>query len=89
MMFVAAAQVLLNVLSWSPDGRRLLGVGVPGNQHGYVYLIDALGQEPSRKLIDLPDEVYPRGAIWSPDGLSIVLGQFKSTGDIILAERSR
>jgi tricorn protease len=70
----------------SPDGKW---VAYLSNAGGRVYLIDPFGQEPSKKLIDLPADVYPRGASWAPDGSSIVFGQSRATGDIILAERSR
>jgi Tol biopolymer transport system component/serine/threonine protein kinase len=74
---------------WSPDGKRLAGVGIPGNQRGYIWVIDPLGPVPFRKLTDLPADAYPRGASWSRDGSSIVVGLTQTAGDIILAERAR
>jgi serine/threonine protein kinase len=74
---------------WSSDGKRLAGVGIPGNQAGYIWIIDPSGVVPSRKLIDLPPDVYPRGGSWSRDGSSFVVGLSRTTGDIILAERLR
>ena len=74
---------------WSPDGKRLAGGGIPGNGAGYIWIIDPGGTVPLRKLIDLPPDTYPRGASWSPDGSSLVIGLSQTTGDIILAERLR
>ena len=75
-------------LRWSPDGKRLAGVGVPGSQNGYIWIIEPRGPVPFRKLIDLPASM-PRGASWSRDGSSIVIGLSQTSGDVMLAERSR
>ena len=74
---------------WSPDGKRLAGVGIPGNQNGYIWIIEPLGPVPFRKLTDLLTGGYPRGASWARDGSSIVIGLSQTSGDIMLAERSR
>ena len=74
---------------WSADGRRLLGVGIPGNGHAYAWIIDPLAPVPFKKLVDLPPDVFPRGATWSRDGAWVAIGQSRTTGDIVLAERSR
>ena len=74
---------------WSFDGKRLVGVGIPGSQNGYAWIIEPLGAVPFRKLTDLPAGVYPRGATWARDGSSIVIGFSQTSGDIMLAERSR
>jgi eukaryotic-like serine/threonine-protein kinase len=73
---------------WSPDGRRLAGIGIPGNQNGYIWIIEPRGAVPFRKLTDLPVGV-PRGATWTRDGSSIMIGFSQNSGDIMLAERSR
>jgi Tol biopolymer transport system component len=74
---------------WSPDGKRLAGIGVPGAEHGYIWIVEPLGAIPFRKLADLPADTIPRGASWAPDGSSIVIGLSQTSGDIILAERVR
>ena len=74
---------------WSPDGKRLAGVGIPGNQRGYLWIVEPQGPVPFRKLIDLPADGYPRGATWSRDGSSLIIGLSRTSGDIILAERVR
>jgi Tol biopolymer transport system component len=76
-------------MRWSPDGKRLAGVGIPGNQNGYIWIIEPLGPVPFRKLTDLRDDVYPRGASWARDESSIVIGLSQFSGDIMRADRSR
>ena len=75
---------------WSPDGKRLAGVGIPGNRAGYQWIIDPLGPAPFKKSIDLSPDVYPRGGgLSARDGSSFVIGESRATSDIILAERVR
>ena len=76
-------------LRWSPDGRRLAGVGIPGNQNAYIWIIEPQGAVPFRKLTNLPAGVIPRGASWARDGSAIVIGFLQTSSDIMLAERSR
>ena len=74
---------------WSPDGKRLAGIGIPGNRRGYIWIIEPLGLVPFRKLADLPPDTYPRGASWSTDGHSLIFGDSRRTGDIVMAERRK
>jgi Tol biopolymer transport system component len=76
-------------LAWAPDGRRLAGVGLPGNRAGSVWILEPDGAVPFRKLVDLPPDAVPRGITWSHDGARVVVGLARATGDIVLAERSR
>ena len=39
--------------------------------------------------MNLPQDTSVRGSTWTRDGSSLVIGQVRSTGDIILAERVR
>jgi serine/threonine protein kinase/Tol biopolymer transport system component len=77
------------VLAWSPDGRRLAAIGLPGSDAGHVWIIEPNGPMPIRKLIDLPAGDYVRGVTWTRDGSALVVGRIRWAGDIILAERSR
>jgi hypothetical protein len=43
---------------------------------------------PFKKLMDLPAGVFLRGLTWARDGSSIIVGRYRSSGDIFLAERS-
>jgi Tol biopolymer transport system component len=76
-------------VQWSRDGKRLAGIGIPGNRRGYIWIIEPLGPVPFRKLIDLPPDTYPRGVSWSPDGTSILFGDSRRTGDVVMAERTK
>jgi Tol biopolymer transport system component len=76
-------------VSWSPDGKRLAGIGLPGTFPGSIWILDPASPSAIRKLIDLPPDAFVRGASWSRDGSSLVIGHARSTGDIILAERLR
>jgi serine/threonine protein kinase len=76
-------------VTWSPDGKRLAGVGLPGARAGSIWIIDPSARTPFKRLLDLAPDTVVRGASWSRDGRSLVIGEWRSTRDIILAERSR
>ena len=77
------------LVRWAPDGKRLAAIGQPGSANGYIWIIEPAGAVPFRKLIDLPPDSYVHGATWMKDGSALVIGQARSTSDIILAERLR
>lgn len=88
-MFSNLAQspnVLNGFIAWSADGRSLAAVIDPGATSGAVWLIDVDRKEPWRKLIDFPPDVRLRGAAWSPDGKSLIVGQIRKTSAIVLFE---
>jgi Tol biopolymer transport system component len=76
-------------LAWSPDGRRIAAVGLPGNRTGSIWIVTLDNAAPFRKLIDLPSGVYLRGVTWSRDSSALVIGHIRWAGDIVLAERLR
>ena len=73
---------------WSPDGKRIAASVLPGAGNGSVWIVDPASPTPYRKLLDLPAGVFTRGITWSSDGKSLVLGTYRWSGDIFLAERS-
>jgi Tol biopolymer transport system component/tRNA A-37 threonylcarbamoyl transferase component Bud32 len=73
---------------WSPDGKRLAGVALPGAAAGSIWIVEPNNPAPYKKLADLPDGVFLRGLTWSPDGSSFIVGRYRWAGDIFLAERS-
>jgi serine/threonine protein kinase/Tol biopolymer transport system component len=82
-------QIANGFAAWSPDGRRLAVVGLPGSDTGHIWIIEPDGPIPIRKLIDLPAGDYLRGITWARDGSALVIGRIRWSGDIVLAERSR
>ena len=85
----APQQLPNGFLAWSPDGRRLAAVGLPGYRTGSISIVTLDSAPPFRKLIDLPSGVYLRGVTWSRDGSVLVIGHIRWAGDIVLAERLR
>jgi Tol biopolymer transport system component len=77
------------LLAWSPDGRRLAAVGLPGSDAGHIWIIEPDGPVPIRRLIELPAGDYLRGITWTRDGSALVVGRIRWAGDVVLAERSR
>jgi hypothetical protein len=75
-------------LTWSPDGKRLAAVALPGAAVGSVWIIEPNDPVPYKKLMDLPAGVFLRGLTWASDGSSIIVGRYRWSGDIFLAERS-
>ena len=73
---------------WSPDGKRLAGVALPGAGAGSIWIIDPYGSVPYRKLTDLPSGVFLRGLTWARDSSSFIVGRYRWQGDIFLAEPS-
>jgi len=83
-----AALINNGFLAWSPDGKRLAGVALPGAAAGSVWIIEPNSPTPYKKLMDLPAGVFLRGMTWARDGSSIIVGRYRWSGDIFLAERS-
>jgi len=73
---------------WSPDGKRIAATVLPGSGSGSLWIVDPASPKPYHKLLDLPAGVFTRGITWSNDGQSLILGTYRSSGDIFLAERS-
>jgi serine/threonine protein kinase/Tol biopolymer transport system component len=83
-----APPILNGFLAWSPDGKRLAAVALPGAAAGSVWIIEPNNPVPYKKLMDLPAGVFLRGLTWARDGSSIIVGRYRWSGDIFLAERS-
>ena len=75
-------------LAWSPDGKRLAAVALPGAAVGSLWIIEPNNPVPYKKLMDLPAGVFLRGLTWARDGSSLIVGRYRWSGDIFLAERS-
>jgi Tol biopolymer transport system component len=77
------------LVGWSPDSKRLAAVVLPGAQAGSIWIVEPTATKPYRKLMDLPAGVFVRGLAWTRDGSSLIVGRYRWSGDIFLAERSQ
>jgi hypothetical protein len=75
-------------VQWSPDGKRLAAVALPGAVAGSIWIVEPSNPVPYKKLVDLPAGVFLRGLTWSRDGSAFIVGRYRWAGDIFLAERS-
>jgi eukaryotic-like serine/threonine-protein kinase len=83
-----APSVANGFVVWAPDGKRLAAVALPGAARGSIWIVDPNSPSPYRKLLDLPAGTFLRGLTWARDGSSFVVGSYRWSGDIFLAERS-
>jgi Tol biopolymer transport system component len=72
------------LLTWAPDGRRLLALARWTLLAQEIFVVDIAAQEPYRSLVKLPLGSGIRGVTWSPDGSSIVIGLEEQKSDIVL-----
>jgi hypothetical protein len=52
-------------VSWSPDGRRLAAVSLPGAFSGSIWVVEPESLRPFRKLLDLTAGGQVRGMSWA------------------------
>ena len=78
-----------NHLAWSPDGRRLAAVAVPGALPGALWILDRSNAALHRQLLTLPPGSYVHGMSWTRDGSALTVGLVTRAGDIVLAETRR
>jgi hypothetical protein len=84
-----APQIANGSIAWAPDGKRLAAASLPGAGNGSLWIVDPYSESPYKKLMNLPAGVFVRGMTWAPDGASLILGRYRWSGDIFLAEKSR
>jgi len=75
--------VLNGFLAWSSDGRYLAAITEPGATTDVIWIVDVEKRTPFQRLVELPPGIRVRGAAWSSDGSSIVLGQRRGSSDIV------
>ena len=83
-----APRIANGLMAWSPDGKRLAAAALPGAAAGSIWIIEPDNPAPYKKLMDLPAGEFVRGLTWARDGSSIIVGRYRWSGDIFLAERS-
>lgn len=86
---VQTASVGNGFLAWTPDGRRLAAIASPGGTASIVWVVQVDGREPFRKLIEFPVGAHRRGATWTHDGASLIVGQVLQRSNIVLFEAAR
>lgn len=84
-----AANLGNGMMAWDPSGARLAVAGNSGSVASELWVFDFAGREPPRRLVEFPHDVRLRGLTWTPDGNSIIVGQARRTGDIVLFELDR
>ncbi|MEP6994233.1 MAG: LpqB family beta-propeller domain-containing protein [Acidobacteriota bacterium] len=72
------------MLVWSPDGRRLLALARGVARSGEIYVVDPHANPPYHRILELPLGATTRGASWSADSASIVLGLEQPRSDVVL-----
>jgi Tol biopolymer transport system component len=72
------------VLTWSPDGRRLLALARGVARSGEIFVMDRQANPLYRRILELPLGATTRGASWSADGSSIVPGFEQPKSDVVL-----
>ena len=74
---------------WSADGRRLAAFSASANGIAQLWVVEPEGQQPFRKIADLPIGTRPRGMTWTTDNKTIIYGSQESASDIVLYEVQR
>jgi Tol biopolymer transport system component len=76
-------------IAWDPNGNRIAVIGNSGVVLKSTWIFDPSGRQEARKVFDFPADARLRGVTWSRDGQSLVVGQHRGTGDIVLFELAK
>jgi serine/threonine protein kinase/Tol biopolymer transport system component len=71
-------------VAWSPDGRWLAGISIPGISNASIWVIPVQPPGSPRRLIEFVGDDRPRGIAWMPDGQHLVIGLQQRTADIVM-----
>ena len=72
------------MVAWSPDGRLLAGISIPGVANASIWVIPVQPPGPPRRIIEFVGDERPRGITWMPDGQRLVIGFQERTADIVM-----
>ena len=70
-------------VSWSPDGRRLALVNLPGRASAEVWVV-TLADGALRKLTEFAAPAELDGVAWSADGRSVIVGRVDYETEVVL-----
>ena len=73
-------------IAWDPNGERIAVIGNSGVVVKSTWIFDPMGRQAPRKVFDFPADVRLRGVTWARDQQSLIIGQHRGTGDIVLFE---
>lgn len=79
---------LPTALSWSPDGKRLGLINLPGRAAAEAWILD-LATGRLRKVAELPAPAEFEGVSWTSDGRALVLGRVDHESEILLMQLGR
>lgn len=83
---IAIDQVSLpTALAWSPDGKRLGLVNLPGRAAAEAWILD-LATGRLRKVAELPAPSEFQGLSWTADGRGLLLGRVDYESEVVLLE---
>jgi Tol biopolymer transport system component len=72
------------MVAWSPDGRFLAGMSIPGTTNASIWVIPVQPPGPPRRIIEFTGDERPRGITWTPDGQRLIIGFQERTADIVM-----
>ena len=76
-------------LSWSPDGKRLIGASVTAGGASALWIVEPGARQPYKKFFDFPAIGRPRGLTWTRDGASVIVANQEFPGDIVMFDVTR
>jgi eukaryotic-like serine/threonine-protein kinase len=76
-------------IAWDAKGERIAVIGNSGVVARSTWVFDPAGRAAPRRVFDFSADVRLRGVSWARDGQSLIVGQHRGTGDIVLFELAR
>jgi dipeptidyl aminopeptidase/acylaminoacyl peptidase len=74
---------LPTALAWSPDGKRIALINLPGRAAAEVWIL-TLADGGLRKLMQFPSPTELDGITWTPDGRSVIIGRTDYETEVLL-----
>ncbi len=74
---------LPTALAWSPDGKRIALVNLPGRAAAEVWVL-TVADGALRKLLELPAPAELDGVTWTADGRALIVGRIDFETEVLL-----